>query len=322
MPYARNDPLAGVCRESLQSALERHRRAHPADKAHLPLTDAQQQLLAKKLLALPAEYLHILLFRYCFHATPAETEELLGIENALGKQRYIHQALSSLMEMENALIDDRSMKRACGLALGEYTDYRDLPITARPKYSYGFQRKLKKIRAAQRFPTVVLLAVKYAAAFLLTCAVGFSAAFALNADFRERVVDWVVQTFPQFSSFSWSETESEDLPGLSAGGLTVGYVPEGFVLSDSDKMHSMIIYHYAGAQGGTMTIIFAANATFYSDTEDAEITETLFKGNSSFYWQKEGRTHFIWSQDGLACQIIASLDLDTVMKIAENITAS
>lgn len=312
--------MRGVCKQSLQIELTKLSQLDFDSALVQSLTTKEILALEQKIEALPLEYMNILFFRYCFNFTSSDTDVMLKTENSVGKLRYVRKMLSNLMGLTEALIDDNSMRQACEIALLEYTTQDDFDISSAPKYSDGFRRRLKEIKAAQKTTNLVMLIMKRVAIFALICAISFSTALVANAELRERFFNWVVKTFPQFSIFIPQSAEiTTEQNNISLADFNIGYVPEGFELFQKTEMRSMVTYEYINPQGNDILIVIATNTRFYSDTEDGQISEVSFKNGIAFYWERNAIAHLIWQQDGVSCKITAALDLEEAFKVAENI---
>ncbi|MDY0237039.1 MAG: DUF4367 domain-containing protein [Gudongella sp.] len=284
------------------------------------LSDDQIEILAKKIGLLPSEYRNILFFKYLFSNSPSETENVLGIENSKVKLRYVQKMLSAFMGLENSWIANDSMKKACQIALKEETkEYDNLQILHKPNYSKDFRLKLKNIKIKQNYNQIVMLVAKRAAIFILVTTLSFSAVMAVNAQAREKVLDWIIETFPQFTIFT-SQNIDEDNP-VELTAFNINYIPRGFELVDTNAGRTKLIYNYSTKNDQKITIIFSLSSEgkSYYDTENAEIEEFVFKGSGAYIWQTSEITYLIWYQDGIECHISGNISKDEIIKVAENI---
>lgn len=192
--------MKDVCQLSLQDELERMSKLNINSIVYQTLSTQQVNELARKIGLLPSEYRNILFFRYCFNSTPSETSRILETENAVSKLRYVQKMLSGFMGLKNSWIDDKSMKRACQIALiGDIKDYDNTEMLHKPKYSKTFRRKLKAIKIKQNFNSTFMLVVKKVAVFILVCILSFSVVLAVNAEARTKFFNWIIEIFPKFS---------------------------------------------------------------------------------------------------------------------------
>jgi dipeptidyl aminopeptidase/acylaminoacyl peptidase len=142
---------------------------------------------------------------------------------------------------------------------------------------------------------------------------------AVNAEAREKVFDWIIETFPQFSIFT-SQNIDEDNP-VELTAFNINYVPRGFELVDRNEGRTKLIYNYSTKNDQKLTIIFSLSSEgkSYYDTENAEIEEFVFKGSRAYIWQTSEITYLIWYQDGIECHISGNISKDEIIKVAENI---
>ncbi|HHX62449.1 MAG TPA: DUF4367 domain-containing protein [Epulopiscium sp.] len=318
-----NNILKEVFQLSLQDELERMIKLNMNSIIYQSLSDEEVEQLAIKIGLLPSEYRSILFFRYCFNNTPSETDRLLEIENSIGKLRYIQKMLSDLMGINNSWIDDKSMERACKIALIEDTkDYNNIGIVHKPNYSKAFRRKLKDIKIKQNPNNILMLIAKRVAVFILVCILSFSAVLAVNAEAREKVFDWVIEVFEKFSIFTPKNIDEDDIL-VKLTSFKIKYIPTGFKLVDIHEGRNMVIYNYSADYNQEFDIkLFAPSSEnkSYYDTEGIEIEEITFKGSQAYMWQIDDMAYLVWYQDGIECHIIGNLNKDVILKVAENIS--
>jgi len=312
--------MKDVSKLSLKAELERLSNLNTSNIVYGTLSDQQINILAKKISLLPQEYRNILFFRYSFNSSPSQTDKILEIENSKAKLPYIQKMLSSFMSLENSWIANDSIKKACQIALKEaIKDYDNIDILHKPNYSKEFRRKLKDIKVGQDINRIFMLIAKRAAIFILVALLSFSTVLAVNAEVREKVFDWIIETFPQFSIFT-SQNIDEDNP-VELTAFNINYVPRGFELVDRNEGRTKLIYNYSTKNDQKLTIIFSLSSEgkSYYDTENAEIEEFVFKGSRAYIWQTSEITYLIWYQDGIECHISGNISKDEIIKVAENI---
>lgn len=322
MSEAVDNVMKDACGLSLQTELQRIAELDIDNIVYQSLSSEQTNELAKKINLLPLEYKNILFFRYCFKSTPSEVENILEIENAMGKLRYIQKILSGLMGLGNSWIEDSTMKEACELALEEnMKDYDNTEILHNPNYSNAFRRKHKDIKIKQNPTRIFMSIAKKVAVIVLVCILSFSTVFTVNAEAREKVLNWIIEVFPEFSIFTPQNT-GEDINPIELTSLNINYIPEGFELIDTNVGRSMLIYNYSSKDDQNITIalfsLSGAGRSYY-DTENAVIKEFIFKDSQAYTWETDAMTYLIWHQDGIDCHISGNLNIDEIIKVAENI---
>ena len=157
----------------------------------------------------------------------------------------------------------------------------------------------------------------------------FTGAFAASETFRVNTLNLVLETFEDSTHFRFeaendlrSDQSNEELK------LTVGWVPDGFVLEEQGSDNNMIWYTYHGL-GSDMLHIDLTNVTpGYStalDTEDALVENIQIDGYEVMITTKEGYIQAAISLNSNT-QLLYILgygehfDQDTILKIVKNIT--
>lgn len=323
MSETANNILKEVCSLSLKDELEKLTKLNLNSISYQSLSDGETNQLAIKIGLLPLEYRNILFFRYCFNNTPAEIDKVFEIENTLGKLPYIQRMLSSFMRFESSWIDESSMKKACEIALvEELKDYENTQILHKPNYSNSFKRKLKNIKIKQNPNNIFLLIVKRVAISLLIFFLSFSAILVVNIEAREKVFDWIIEMFPEFSIFIPKDLD-EDSGLVELTSFKINYIPDGFELMNINEGHKMIIYNYISENNQEFYIKILASSgedKSYYDTEGSKIDEVNVKGIQAYTWETDKMTYLIWYIDGIEYHIVGNLNRDDILKVAENIS--
>ena len=115
------------------------------------------------------------------------------LENAKGRFRFYKELLSSSMGVEaGCMISDDTFVKACHIALKGYL-HNELEADADDEAA-GNNRTHIAIRKVWK--TVAVAAI--------TLTLLFSTCMVANAQFRERVISWVIETFEKYSIFEWN----------------------------------------------------------------------------------------------------------------------
>lgn len=281
------------------------------------LSHEEVRLLAERIVSFPIEYRISLYAHYCFCFSSKETMQIFDIQEPEGKLRYIQNALSTVMGCAEGIIDD-SLRQATEQALEMEQSYNGKLV--RPHYSRSFRKKLKNIKVVQASSNITVLIAKQVAVFFLVCAIGFSTAIIANADIRRAVINWIIETFPEFSIFSMnSENRSETL-SFSSDDIEIGYIPDGYVLKNQNESSARITYRFSSDETDiTLVVAFSTGSPSYLDTEDAEIIETTLGGNAAYWWEHNSITYLVWNQNEVMCRISGGISIDEIFKIAKNI---
>lgn len=320
------DVIREVCRISLAAELQKLDKLERNKIVYSPLSLEQINKLAQKINILPAEYHSILLLRYCFENTASEIDEILETENADGKLIYVQKMLSGIMCLENSWIDDKSMIEACKIALAEnINDYDNVEILHQSNYSRDFRQKLKGIKIKRDFNEMMTQIAKRAAVFILVSVLSLSAILAINAEAREKFLDWIIEVFPEFSVFTsqnmgGGDDDSVDIKYLKS--FKIKYIPQGYELVNIHELRKMLIYNYLSGNNKEFDIKLSTSdeGKSYYDTENVEIEEIIFKDSKAYIWEADGVTYLLWHQDGIECHVTGNLNKDELIKVAENIS--
>lgn len=282
-----------LLQEAAKTSLD---NAAAEDAACADLSLSQIDELGKKILLLPHQGVTLLLSRYCFRLSPEETEMLFGLNNAKGRFRFYRQLLSSSMGLgEGCVISDDALEKACQIAMNDYL-HAELEESSRP------HRVRKKF-----WKTVAVAAV--------TAALLFSTCMAASAQFRERVISWVVETFEEYSVFELHGGEEQDLTAYHAT-----YLPDGAVLKETIEQPELIVYEYTVVEEADLHILVSQSDTrVMLDTEDAEVTPFDKGGMTGYFITKDDVSFVCFERDGCFFAVFGSIDTDELWKIAAGI---
>lgn len=307
MDMTLRDCLREATRISLQKDLADLERSDMASILSMDLPEDKIKELSRKMLFLPHEGVVLMLSKYCFELSPADTEQLYGFENAKGRFRYYRRLLSDCMGLrENEQISDVSLESACKIVMDDYlrNEMGDADETSKVVPFKG-KRVFRTIRR-----TLAIAA--------LVAALMFTMLMAASADFRERVIQWIVETYEQYSMF---KIESREKPVFaSPTSFAFNYLPEGAELTDSVEDEYYAEYEYD--VGGTQYIdilIFPVGQQVYVDTEGAEI-RPLQVGNLEGYWfSKDTLRYVCFEMDGCQFSVCGTVDIEELIKVANSV---
>ncbi len=270
----------------------------------------QQQIyeLSKKILLLPHQGIVLLLSRYCFRLPPEETEMFFHLENAKGRFRFYKELLSSSMGVEaGRMISDDTFGKACHIALKGYL-HNEIEADADDEAA-GNSRTHIAFRKVWK--TVAVAAI--------TLTLLFSTCMVANAQFRERVISWVIETFEKYSIFELHGDELDEPQDLIE--YQAGYLPDGAILQDTTMQPEVILYEYAISESERFSIVVSqSDSRIYLDTENAKIEPLDKDGVTGYFFQKDDMSYICFERDGCFFSVYGSIDTDELVKIAASIT--
>ena len=136
------------------------------------------------------------------------------MKNAKGRFRFYCELLSSSMGLSSEqMISDASLNRACKIAMKDY-----LRTELKGDAAVSSAGKSRTHIVFRRFGKAVAVAA-------ITITLLFSTAMVASAQFREKVIAWVVETFEKYSIFelqsdgenTQSDLQSYKLPIFQTG---------------------------------------------------------------------------------------------------------
>ena len=230
------------------------------------------------------------------------------LENAKGRFRFYKELLSSSMGVEaGRMISDDTFGKACHIALKGYL-HNEIEADADDEAA-GNSRTHIAFRKVWK--TVAVAAI--------TLTLLFSTCMVANAQFRERVISWVVETFEKYSIFELHGDELDKPQDLTE--YQAGYLPDGAILQDTTKQPTVILYEYAisGAESFEIMISQSDNRVYF-DTENTEIEPLDKDGVTGYFFQKDDMSYICFERDGCFFSVYGSIDTDELVKIAASIT--
>ena len=184
------------------------------------LPNAKIRELSEKILHLPHQGIALLFSRYCFRLSPQETEKFFQIKNAKGRFHFYRELLSSSMGLNSKqVISDASLNHACKIAMKDY-----LRTELKEDSAASSAGKSQTHIVFRRFGKAVAVAA-------ITITLLFSTAMVANAQFREKVITWVVETFEKYSIFELKSDGENTQPDLQSYKPT--YLPDGAELQNT-----------------------------------------------------------------------------------------
>ena len=196
------------------------------------------------------------------------------------------------------------------------------------EFSPKFRRKVEKLLRRQRRSPAVNAALRYgrrAAAFALVfLTLSFSCLMTVNAAFRERVIQAVVQVFQDFTEFIYT---SDSAAVGKPGNLVFTYLPEGMEEQDREQNAIEFYVYYESPDGAFMELsqILVEDGTevlLGLDTENAKVTYFEVHGVEAM-GIKKGLDHTIhWTEGSSVYTLSGTVPMEELKLVAEGIQIS
>lgn len=262
--------------------------------------------LSEKILLLPHQVIVLLFSRYCFYLSPEDTEKFFQIKNAKGSFRFYRNFLSSSIGLSaEQLISDESLNQACIIAMKEYLRAE--------------LRKDPDVHRSDQQGTLIFRRIRKAVAVAaITLVILFSTVMVANAQFREKVIAWVIERFEKYSSFELQSDGENMSPCLQTYHPT--YLPTGAKLQNTIELPEFISYKYEVGSSDYFTVLLSqSDIRIYVDVEDADIESLDKNGITGYFFEKDNLKYVCFDCDGCSFAVYGSLEEDELIKIAAGI---
>ena len=169
-------------------------------------------------------------------------------------------------------------------------------------------------KVLRRIVIVVLVAVALAA--------GIFTAF---PEVRADVLNMIARVYENFTDTSFSLTNSDEYPA-AAFDVQLGWIPEGFVMTQDDTQYSSTLKLYQREDGATLSVLAntAEDRTIYVDTEDAQVTSIKIQGYDATLVEKDSVQwmcilFLVTEKNMMICLDTECVPVDQTIKVAENL---
>lgn len=317
--------LREACREALDSEWMDADRMPELTSTLLNDMDGEEFLLeaaSRKILALPFPEQAVFLLYYGFHMNDSQISEVLVLPYAHGMRIGMLNTLRAWANNPEAFCDPAALSQACKLALKKLMDEVNMQPDVLHAYSRHFRRQLRKVRAAQKPVDYLLRGASRAAAILLAVSIGFSTAMVTNAEFREKILEWIVETYPKYSKIRLDGVQNRsgsDRAGELAS-FQITYIPDGYKLVYQSNLETMKHFRYVNSAEQSIIIqIVPGDGSNNYNTEGAEVKSCIVGNQSVLYWKKDTFSMCIAKDRDWLIVVMTELPFDEAFKILENI---
>lgn len=317
--------LREACREALDSEWMDADRMPELTSTLLNDMDGEEFLLeaaSRKILALPFPEQAVFLLYYGFHMNDSQISEVLVLPYAHGMRIGMLNTLRAWANNPEAFCDPAALSQACKLALKKLMDEVNMQPDVLHAYSRHFRKQLRKVRAAQKPVDYLLRGASRAAAVLLAVSIGFSTAMVTNAEFREKILEWIVETYPKYSKIRLDGVQNRsgsDRAGELAS-FQITYIPDGYKLVYQSNLETMKHFRYVNSAEQSIIIqIVPGDGSNNYNTEGAEVNSCIVGNRSVLYWKKDTFSMCIAKDRDWLIVVMTELPFDEAFKILENI---
>lgn len=317
--------LRETCREVLDSEWRAVDKMPEQVSALLDDMDGKEFLLeatSRKILALPFPEQAVFLLYYGFHMNDSQISEVLVLPYAHGMRIGMLNTLQAWASTPEVFCDPEALSQACKLVLKKLIDEVNMQPDVLHAYSRHFRKQLRKVRAAQKPVDYLLRGVSKAAAVLLAVSIGFSTAMVTNAEFREKVLEWIVETYPKYSKIQLDGVQNRSGSDRASelASFQITYIPDGYELVYQSNLETMKHFRYVNSAEQSIIIqIVPGDGSNNYNTEGAEVKTCIVGNRSVLYWKKDTFSMCIAKDRDWLIVVMTELPFDDTFKILENI---
>ncbi len=153
------------------------------------------------------------------------------------------------------------------------------------------------------------------AIIVLVVLIGFIIPFTTVDEFRLKVLNFFIDNSETYSSFTPSDENTLD-------SIVIGYIPEGYKLTDKYKTSSSVLMSYIKYNNNTIDITFYNHDTTVSvDTENCERYIVNVNNENGYIYKKTNYVIFLYKFHGdtITIQSNDNLSNNELLKIADSI---
>ena len=202
---------------------------------------------------------------------------------------------------------------ACEMSLDKWLDTfpEEIPEPECSKKHEKWKKKLFDRMRGDRYHKFTTKAVKVMLVAAVLCALLLTA-FVIPSS-REFMLD----KFDEYSTYKLTENNKNSV----SGEITVGYVPEGFELSNNVNLDKQVTKTYLNLDGTFFTIFkHASSIKVDFDTETYVVEEISHKNIQYLYCNgNDGINSIIWNKNDYIYQIEAPFEKEELLKIAKTV---
>ncbi|WP_312908169.1 DUF4367 domain-containing protein [Tissierella praeacuta] len=198
------------------------------------------------------------------------------------------------------------MTAICKIALKEYMEQEvNSDENAKVVLLPTFAKNIKKIRKSIAVAACIIIMT-------------FSVTMVANAEFREKVISWVIETFEKYSIFELKDDKKLTIRELQK--YSPQYITDGFQLQNMIEQPSLMLYEYISEDGNTLNIFMSLSDTkIYFDTEGITLDKIEISETTAYYFEKDKLKHMIFERDGFYFAVYGSISKSELIAVAEGI---
>ena len=206
-----------------------------------------------------------------------------------------------------------NFEKACEMSLNDWlaTIPEIVPEAEYTKNHEKWKRKLFNKMRGNRYHRFTTKTVKVMLVAAVLCALLLTA-FVIPSS-REYIID----NFEIFSRYQLTQSNDNSVNG----DITIGYIPDGFVLTNKLESSKVISYEYFNSNDEIFIVTKSASSSQVEfDTETGIAEDFEVNGQKYiFYIDKNNYNFIVWNMNDYVYQVDGTLSKDELLKIAETV---
>ena len=324
--------LREVCRERLNQewaqadkSLDNYKNVMSKESKLIDEGEIRKNILdkaANKILALPFPEQAVFHLYYAFHFDNSQINEILMIPYAHGMRISMLNYLQKWTSTPEIFACPESISQICTISLTKLMAEINTTEDIQHVYSRRFRKQLRKIHITQQPTDHLFRGILRAAAVFLAISLGFSTAMVTNAEFRGKILEWIVETYPKYSKIGLEGIQNKHVieEGNNLGSFQINYIPDGYQLVYQSNLPLMKKFRYKNSENTSITIqVSPGNGSNNYNTDNSEIKSCMIGEKNVLYWEKDGVRMCVITEGEWLISVVTELPFNEVFKIVENI---
>lgn len=289
---------------------------HEKEKKEVDIFDINT--LSERIYDLPEDLKTLLFMKEIYNLGPKETERIFNIENASDKCKFAELLLALAMNLsESQKISEKSLKKAAEIAFRKYIEQAEaVPVT---ESALSFEQRKKFRDMGINTHHKAKSALKKAAIIALVSALSLAIAISSSAKLRSEVYKWVVETFPEYSSFLIENDYIENVDFEVLENIKFNYLPENLILKEKTVAEPVVVYQFENKSDYIYLHVRKLENTVNLDTEGISIKEIMIDDKIAYTWTKDDETYLTFEKYNIGFTVISNLSLKNLIEFCANI---
>lgn len=183
------------------------------------------------------------------------------------------------------------------------------------KHKDDMQKLFKHERKMQIYSRTKTYCKRAAVIFIAVITISTITVIGVDA-WRIKVMNFIMEMTQQDTNITVNQ---DDLNAYKNNGITLNYVPEGFVLEKSELQNNYIYYEFTKEHEFFDFHTMDINSSLSIDTENANAKKITIHEMEALYSENDNNNILVWHDEELMYILTGNISETELIKIAENI---